>query len=246
MKIIARYENGSKAYGLNNENSDKDEAFVFLNTDISKILGTERHDHQNKLDDTIDSVGFELRHFLNLLKRGNTICLETLHNSVWLEKTAEFDLIQNNKKLLLDSEKIYKCFKGYSYSERNLIFGRAHLGRIGEKRKNAIGKFGYSYRNASHCMRLIRTAIIFFTNDYFPVNIVEADKEYGDLIKDIKFNPQNYKPETLEKQLIQLEKDLDLAFENRKANYKYNDEVANMICYELYMPILRNKNTKFI
>ena len=169
MKILARYENGSKAYGLNNLDSDQDVAFLFLNTEISNILGLERHDHQNKLDDTIDSVGFELRHFLSLLRKGNTTCLEMLHNNIWLEKSPEFDLIQTQREFLLDSQTIYKCFKGYSYSERNLIFGRAHLGRIGEKRKKALEEFGYSFRNASHCFRLIRTAIIFFKENYFRI-----------------------------------------------------------------------------
>ncbi len=240
MKIIAKYENGSKAYGLNTPESDYDISFLFVHTEMPKILGLSRHDHQNTLNDTIDSVGFELRHFLNLLRKGNTACLEMLHNNVWLEKLPEFDLIQANKEKLLDSETIYKCFKGYSYSERNLIFGRAHVGRIGEKRKKAIETHGYSFRNASHCYRLIRTAIIFFNENIFPVNIVEYDKEFGALIKDIKVNPQNHKPEEIEKELIKLESILDESFVNRKVNYKYDVDFANKLCYDLYMPILQN------
>jgi predicted nucleotidyltransferase len=45
MKIIAKYENGSKSYGLNNQDSDKDIAFLFIHNDISKIIGLNRHDH---------------------------------------------------------------------------------------------------------------------------------------------------------------------------------------------------------
>ena len=245
MRIIAKYENGSKSYGLHIPNiSDNDVAFLFLHTDISKIIGLEQQNHENKMTDSIDSVGYELRHFLNLLRKGNVQCLEMLHNTIWLEKTKEFDLIQKNKEKFLDSKTIYNCFKGYSYSERNLIFGRAHLGRIGEKRKNAILEYGYSYRNASHCFRLLRTAIIFFNENYFPINIVEKDKVYGFLVKDIKINPQNHKPENLEKQLIELEKELDESYKNRKITYRYNNEVANQICYDLYFDILeKHKST---
>ena len=243
MKIIAKYEGGSKSYGLNNQDSDLDIRGCFLNTEISKIIGLSRHEHENKMDAENDVQLFELRHFLNLLRKGNTQCLEMLHNDVWLEKSIEFDYIQAKKCYLLDSEKIYKCFRAYSFSERNLIFGRAHLGRIGEKRKKAIETFGYSYRNCCHAFRLLRSAIIFFKEDYFPVNISECDKEFGAMIRDIKFNPEKYQPEKLEANLIDLEKELDYSFEQRKTNYIYNEEVANKICFELYMPILKNFKT---
>jgi predicted nucleotidyltransferase len=241
MKIIAKYLGGSHSYGLANADSDRDERFLFLNTKISDILGLSRHDHQNTLNSKDDIQGFELRHFLNLLRRGNTQCLEMLNNSVWLEKTSAFDIIQSNKNRLLHSETIYKCFKGYSYSERNLIFGRAHLGRIGEKRAKAIEQHGYSFRNASHCFRLLRTAILFFKTNEFIVNIVETDKEYGELMKDIKFHPENHKPEQIELQLIELEKDLDEAYSNRNMAFNFDVDFANELCYRLYMPILNQK-----
>ncbi len=212
---------------------------MFLNSDIATIVGLSRHDHQNTINESVDSAGFELRHFLGLLKRGNTQCLEMINNDIWIEKTPQFDLIQSQKERLFDSETIYKCFRGYSFSERNLIFGRNHLGRIGEKRKEAIKTYGYSFKNCSHCYRLLRTGIIFFRDNYFPVNIVEKDKEYSELIKDIKFHPERYDPKVLEVQLIELEKELDDVYQNRKINYKYDFEFANLLCYQLYMPILK-------
>lgn len=243
MKVICKYASGSAAYGLLTSQSDKDESFIFLHTEISKIIGLDKHLYENKLDRAtgLDSQGYELRHFLNLMRKGNSQMLELINNDKWLEKSAEFDLIQSKKRDLFDSATIYKCFRAYSYSERQLIFGRNNTGVLGEKRKKAIIDFGYSFRNASHAFRLIRAAVIFFTEDYFPVNIVEKDKEFGALIKDIKVNPQNHDPKKIEQDLINLEKDLDSAYNNRRITYKYNENVANRLCYDLYMSILIEK-----
>ena len=244
MKIICKYESGSKSYGLNTINSDLDISFLFLNTDISKIIGLNRQDHQNNLnrETNLDVVGYELRHWLNLLKKSNTQSLEILHNSIWLEKTSEFDFIQANKEKLYDSEKMFKCFKGYALSEKDLIFGYKHQGRIGEKRKSAIEKFGYSFRNASHAIRLIRTATIFFKYNFYPLKITDLDKNYGNLIADIKFNPQNHKPENLTKIFEELFVEFEKSFHERKINYKFDENFANDLCYKFYTPILLNNN----
>jgi predicted nucleotidyltransferase len=193
-----------------------------------------------KEDKTIDSNGYELRHFLNLLKRGNTQCLEMLHNNIWLRKTPEMDLIQYHKQFLIDSNTVYKTLKGYSYSERKLIFGTAHQGQIGDKRKKAVEKYGYSYRNASHAMRLIRAGILFFRTSNYPINIVKEDKEYGPTIFSIKTEPQFHKPELINEKLIKLEEQLNEAYQNRLSNFIFDDTIANRICYDLYMPILKS------
>lgn len=238
MKIIAKYFSGSVSYGLLTKDSDVDVSFLFIHDEISKILGLDRHDHQNHKDDTIDSQGYEIRHFLGLLRKGTTGSLEMLHNEVWLEKSPEMDYIQSKRKFLLDSDRIYKVLRAYSYSERQLIFARAHQGRIGEKRKKAIEQYNYSFRNASHAIRLIRAGVLFFKTDKYPVNIIEADKEYGQLIYSIKTNPSSHKPEDIEARLIDMEKELDTAYEKRATHYKFDDKVANEICYNLYLPIL--------
>lgn len=241
MKIIAEYIGGSVSYSLNNADSDRDDRNIFLNTEISKIIGLSKEDHQNKLNKDEDIQGFELRHALKLLKKGNSQLVEFLFNNKWTVYTPEFKLIQDNKFSLLDSYSIYKCFRAYSFSERQLVFGRNNTGRLGEKRKKAIETYGYSFRNSVHAFRLIRGATIFFKEDYFPVDIVNCDKEYGQLIRDIKVNPGNHNPVDIENQLIELEKELDSSYNNRKNTYVFNEELANNICLELYYPILKEK-----
>ena len=87
------------AYGLNTPESDIDNRFVFLNSDISQIIGLNRYDHLDIKSVTEDSFGFELRHFFNLLKRGNTQCFELLWNTHWMSITKEWQEIQKYKSV---------------------------------------------------------------------------------------------------------------------------------------------------
>ena len=100
-----------------------------------------------------DSFGWELRHALNLLKKGNTMVLEILYNDVWLEVTEEFKSIQSFRDKLIDSHKIYKCLRGYCFSERQLVLGK-RTGVLGGKRKEALERLGYSYKNLVKFLRL--------------------------------------------------------------------------------------------
>ena len=111
MLLICKYKAGSHSYGLDIDNvSDEDIRGVFLSQNISDIIGLDKNEYIINQNNVKDVVYYELRHFLKLLKKGNVGCLEMLHNTIWLEKTKEFDLIQKNKDKLLDSETIYKCF----------------------------------------------------------------------------------------------------------------------------------------
>lgn len=234
---IYSYLGGSHAYGLNNEASDTDERGVFLNTKKSQIFGLETHEHQE--DKATDTFYFELRNFLKLARKGNTQVLEALFHPISeaLFYTDEFFLIKQEAEHLLDSETIFKTLRGYSQGEKNIIIG-TNTGKLGEKRKSAIEKYGYSYRNVVHCLRLLRCGILFFQMDFYPVNIVKLDKEFGPLIKDIKNNPENHKLEELLKIIDSQDKLLEESFAKRAANYKFDVNVAAEICNVLYKPFL--------
>lgn len=77
MEFLVKYLGGSHSYGLNTESSDLDYRGVFANTEISKILGLDRFDHQDNRKGADESY-FEVRNFLNLLRRGE----HTGHRSV--------------------------------------------------------------------------------------------------------------------------------------------------------------------
>lgn len=240
MKKIASYFGGSKAYGLYQEGiSDLDERNLFVNSEISTILGLNRHDHQNSLSEKEDIQGFELRHFFSLLRKGNTQAQELLFNEDWVSKSESFDKIQSNKWKLIDSERIFKCLLGYIQGEKHIIAGTGHKNGLGKKRRDQLKEFGYSFRNCVHALRLARTGIIFFNENRYAINIVTEDKQYGSLIRDVKINPQKYKYEELILIIEELEADLKDAYNNKSVNYRFDEKIANQLCYDIYMPILK-------
>lgn len=235
MKILAKYLGGSTSYGLATPESDKDERYIFLHTEISKILGLDRYQHESKQTDSIDSFGWDLRHALNLLKRGNTMVLEILYNNDWLEVTPEFLYLQSFKNQLIDSHKLYKCLIGYCFSERQLVLGK-RTGLLGGKRKESLERFGYSPKNLVQYLRLCLAGTVFFQDGYFPVNIRKLDER--DLLFNIKTNPQNFNKETAIKLMDDFEIKLNNSYTNIKYIYQYNEKLANQLCYDLYFPIL--------
>jgi hypothetical protein len=239
MNIIASYLGGSHSYGLSTSESDQDIRYVFLNTDIGAILGLSRYEHQIEINKENDKQGYELRHFLRLLRNGNTQSLELVFNHKWEILDELFAYIQRNRERLLDSKTIFRCLCGYAMGERKLIFGTAHRGQIGEKRRKAIEQYGYSYRNACHAFRLLRAGVIFFQTGAFPVDIVAQDPEYGQFIHSVKTNPSAHTPEDLDKRLESIDLELKKAYDNRSLNFSFDTDFANEICLRAYRPYLK-------
>lgn len=236
MKTLAKYLGGSISYGLSTPESDLDERYVFIHTEYSKILGLERHEHQCRQTDSEDVFGWELRHFLNLLKNGNTSCLEMLYNDTWLEITDDWKYIQSYKTRLIDSHKLYKCLRGYCQSERKLVLGE-RTGVLGGKRRSHLDLYGFSFKNAVQFFRLCLCGKVFFQEGYFPVNIRKIDTD--GLLFDIKTNPGQYNRDQIIELMKNYENLLDDSYQSIKVIYEYDAKIANTICYELYMPILK-------
>lgn len=239
-KLICSYLGGSNSYGLNVEGvSDVDQRGIFLHLDSSKIIGLERFEHFSKQEGSEDVFYWELRHFLNLLRKGNTMAVEMLFYGNWLSIEPEFRIIQQSRLDLIDSEKLFKCLMGYTYSERELVLGK-RTGQLGGKRKEALEKYGYSYKNLVQYIRLCRAGEVFFQTGWFPVNI-RSDKEVGDLLWNIKTKPENFNAqigiELMDKYLDKLK----ASFNSIKYQFTYKDEVANDIILKSYLPILNSQ-----
>jgi hypothetical protein len=235
MKVIANYLGGSNSYGLATPTSDRDERYLFLNTEISKIIGLERHEHQSKQTDEVDSFGWEFKHFLNMLKAGNTMCLEMMFNETWIEISPEFKYIQSFRNRLIDSHKLYKCLRGYCQSERRLVLGE-RTGVLGGKRREHLDKYGYSYKNLVQYLRLCMAGGVFFQTGVFPVDIRPHDK--FDIIWIVKNHPENFSKERAIEMMSQAEKCLDDCYADIKVVHKYDENLANELCFDMYYPIL--------
>jgi hypothetical protein len=240
MKLLCKMLGGSHAYGLNSPQSDIDYRGVYCYDDPHYILGL-------KKDDVIDSrpigeddiVYYELRKYLNLLRKTNTMAMELLFNHNWIEITPEFELIQKNREKLIDPTYFYKSLKGYIQGELRLAFGE-RTGRLGGKRKEALDIYGYSPKNVCQLIRLGYAGKIFFEKGFFPVNISAHDKVLGEWLVSLKTNPQAFEINTLRVLIEKYEAAFDEAYvsSTKKLDYKFDVNLANDICVQIYRTML--------
>jgi predicted nucleotidyltransferase len=78
MKVIVKILGGSHLYGLNTANSDRDERGIFINTEVSTILGLEKHEYNVSQTNQEDISYKEVRRAIDLIRRGNSEMIETL------------------------------------------------------------------------------------------------------------------------------------------------------------------------
>ena len=231
--LLCKCVAGSTLYGLNTPSSDLDVRYVFMHTEPRYIVGLDRFEHiDNK--NGVDEFGFEIRHYLNLLRKSNTQVCELLHNkNSWLEITPEFKELQDNWRKLVNSDYFYKSLKGYIFGERRLANG-SRSGDLGSKRKLALEQFGYSFKNVVQILRLIKTGQIFFNTQEYIVNIKDYDTNFANYLIDIKTNPQNYTWSQLEREIDEEERKFDEAYKNCKFRLTFNTDYANIFLTKLY------------
>lgn len=230
---------GSHSYGLNTKNSDIDYRGVFIPQNLSYILGVnkiEYVEHINK-EKGHDEFYSELKHFLNLLKKGSTQSLEMLFNKNFVYKNEMWDLITQERENLLDSTQIFKTLKGYAFRERRFFNGE-RTGNLGSKRKEAIERYGYSYKNAVQLLRLYWSGKIFFETGEFPVKVSDVDTATHDLLMDIKTNPEAFSVKTLTPLIDFFEKELENAYTTRKKTYVLDRDKINEICIKIYKQVI--------
>lgn len=238
LKIIAKCLGGSKSYGIDTPQSDEDIRFIFLNTKMETTIGLQKHEHQINKNE-VDNQGFEFRHALNLLQRGNTQVAEMLWNDDWIEISDEWLEVQKYKKELLDSDKLFNCLRGYFYHELRKFLGIGKCGTLGSKRKNSIEDHGFSEKNAVQALRLLWCGKMYFNFGFFPVSVRKYDIELADLLVDIKTNPKTYTTKILETLTLEYEKQMISAYEKKLFKTTYNFELANKLCLKNYFPIVQ-------
>ncbi len=238
--MLVKVLGGSTAYALNTPESDLDYRGVFVNTEPSKILGLEKLSCVQK-QETDDIVYYEVRKFFELLRQGNTGALEILFSEdVPLETTNDFEtLIRANKHKFVDTDKMFRCLLGYMQGELRLANGE-RTGQLGGKRKAQLDLYGFSPKNFVQLFRLAKAGCHLFETGVFPVNLQKFDSKFRDELLDIKVNPRNYTKELLNARYVLAEAELKAAYDNRKVNYKFDDDYANDVLRQIYLPYLSN------
>lgn len=237
--MLVKVYGGSTAYGLNTPESDVDFRGVFVNTEPSKILGLEKHEHVQK-QETDDIVYYEVRKFFELLRNGNTGALEILFSEEMpLDTTVEFEtLVRPNKLKFVDTEKMFKCLLGYMQGERRLANGE-RTGQLGGKRKAALEKYGFSPKNFTQLFRLANCGMALFEKGYFPVNMKEYDENVHNFLMRVKTKPESYSKEQLNNAADHYEAQLKMMYENRKFTYTFDNDLANEVLRKVYLPYLQ-------
>lgn len=243
MNFLCKMVGGSHAYGLNTATSDTDYRGVFVNPDIGHILGLGKERLEAKIEkspeENTEGAFFELRHYLNLLRKTNTMVLEILFNEDWLEKSPAFDLILQNKYELLDSERFYKSLRGYMQNEARLAFGE-RTGTLGSQRKAALDKYGFSPKNIVNLLRLCHAGGTFFRTGDFPVKVENSPLRV--YLLDIKTHPEKFSIKDLREMISDREMFLEQSYTDKESVYVFNENVANDICRQIYAPYINGAN----
>lgn len=237
--MLVKTLGGSRAYGLDTAESDTDYRGVFVNTDPAQILGLSRYDVLQK-QETDDVVYFEVRKFFQLLKNGNTGALEILftEDKNFLQFDSTFNDIYENRFKFVDTDKMFKCLRGYMQGELRLANGE-RTGQLGGKRKAQLEKYGFSPKNWVQLLRLAFCGDVLFQEGHFPVNVKDASQILFDQLFDIKTQPQKYTKEGLNAMYLLAEKKLVESYENRKFRYEFDETLANDLLRKLYLPYLQ-------
>lgn len=237
MKIICKYLAGSYSYGLNGPGSDTDYRGVYINTDISKIIGLDKDTVQQNQGNGVDEVYNEFKNILGLLRGGNTQAVEMVYNDVWDEITEEWREVQRHRQDLLSSSQLFECLKGYSTSELKLANGE-RTGKLGGKRRVSLDQYGFSPKNFVNLLRLTYCGEYYFHSGIYPVNIFKVDRQFHSLLYSIKYSPQNYTKEQLNEIAADRMEKMERAFFNRQYNTEFDENLANHLCVKIYYPLL--------
>lgn len=228
---------GSHSYGLSTPASDIDYRGVFLNTEIPRLIGLEKHEHNQKQTPEVDEVYTEFRNALKLLREGNTQMIEMMYNENWLELSPTWQMVIDHREKLLDSEKLFKCLRGYMKSELGFANGD-RTGKLGGKRQSQVEKYGFSPKNFVQLFRLAWAGRIYFEKGYFPVNVQKEDEKVHRFLMKVKTNPIEFTKERLNVAAHDFEVLLVDSFEKRTFDTKFDDDLANRLCLLAYAPLV--------
>jgi hypothetical protein len=133
---------GSQAHGTSTETSDVDKAFVYILPE-DDILGTE---YKEQLKIHKDYMGYEIRRFLELLRKGNPTVLELLNSpeDCILIKHSAFDILLNQKEKFV-TKVCENAFYGYAKQQRTKAEGLEKLKNWEVNRVTKKGPLDFCY-----------------------------------------------------------------------------------------------------
>ena len=171
-----------------------------------------------------DIVYYSLKKYLSLVAKQNPNVLSLL----WLPDRHILKCTELGKQLLaakqsLASKQAYHSFVGYAYGQLHRMKNPDQTGKLGQKRKELIARFGYDVKNASHLIRLLKMGIEFLATGEL---IVERPE--NNLLLEIKRG--DWPLQKVEDLADDLFITIDEALIHSKLQNKINTKFVNDLC----------------
>lgn len=189
--LLYKSKIGSRLYGTHSENSDRDFLSVCAPKDPLKIfcISSSWDKGKEKNDGEVDEKLYDIRRFVSMALSGQTMVLESLFaDSDDVEYVDPvFELMRTNRKLFLWSKmSIVGPALGYAQNEYRMAIGET-TGKLGEKRKEDLKRFGYSPKSFHHCLRVMKQALYALeTGEFSPYPFDHGGKYWKGFLLDVK------------------------------------------------------------
>lgn len=180
---------GSRMYGLANEHSDTDMRDVYMFPMLHVLSPFAEKEYTRRDDDIDDIVGYELRHFVQLLTKGNPSIMEILFSHKY-EVSPEFEGFKNHHRWFLDTTAIQRAHVGMADNLRHHIIYKAM--NDDEYKESAKG-FREVVKGIVSARRMLNNAMQLLTKGNLNTKLEEQNQSlYHEL-----FQIKNMKPEDL-------------------------------------------------
>ena len=211
--VIYRCKVGSKAFGLDNEDSDDDIRGIFLPP-------ADRHWSLYKIPEQIeintdvdDEVYWELEKFFKLALKANPNILETLWTPIVIDSTPIGEKIRTNRSAFL-SNHLYKTYSGYVLSQ----FRRM---------KNAYEKTGkFKNKHAMHLVRLLYSGIGALKTGEIMVDVSQHREQL------LQIRNGKFEFEEIRQIALELDREFQDAFENTSLPDQPNFDLVDQLLIE--------------
>lgn len=246
-KLICEFRGGSHAAELNTPSSDLDMRGCYLSTNLAKVmaLGDGKEGIGAPVitvNNDLDMVYYELRHFLMMLRSGNSNAMEMMFNENWTHMTPEFSKVKSYRFELINPASVYRSTRGYAQSESVLATGE-RTGKLGGKRQAAVAKYGFSPKNYVNLFKILHAATCFFRTGSYLLTLADAYPFVHALLLEIKKNPEHFTKPQLAQMYDTYMAEFELAWKANKdtieKQYQYKENVAAKLAAELYLPIIQ-------
>ena len=211
--VIYRCKVGSKAFGLDNEDSDDDIRGIFLPP-------ADRHWSLYKIPEQIeintdvdDEVYWELEKFFKLALKANPNILETLWTPIVIDSTPIGEKIRTNRSAFL-SNHLYKTYSGYVLSQ----FRRM---------KNAYEKTGkFKNKHAMHLVRLLYSGIGALKTGEIMVDVSQHREQL------LQIRNGKFEFEEIRQIALELDREFQDAFENTSLSDQPDFDLVDQLLIE--------------